>query len=137
MVGGLWSAGLSLPLPSPSLQNKSRFDAHTSSRGGRSRLGTDVAMLLGEESPEVLMELLRDRRSPWALPPDCSPQDQRLREVAVLAPKRVRGSNVFQILRSLRIVGKGVSAAAGARKATHLQARKPCVPVGRENILGK
>ncbi|KAM6377620.1 leucine-rich repeat-containing protein 43 [Pluvialis apricaria] len=93
--------------------NKSRFDAHTSCRGGRSRLGTDaagqeVAVLLGEESPEALMELLRDQHSPWALPPDCSPQDQHLREMAVLAPELVRGSNVFQILRSLQIVGKGV-----------------------------
>uniref|UniRef100_A0A8C0I970 Leucine rich repeat containing 43 n=1 Tax=Bubo bubo TaxID=30461 RepID=A0A8C0I970_BUBBB len=51
-----------------------------------------------------------DRHSPWALPPDCSPQDQHLREMAVLAPELIRGSNIFQVLRSLRIVGKGVSA---------------------------
>ncbi|KGL89419.1 Leucine-rich repeat-containing protein 43, partial [Charadrius vociferus] len=70
--------------------------------------GTDAAVMLGEESPEALMDLLRDRRSPWALPPDCSRQDQHLREVAVLTPKLVHGSNIFQILRSLRIVGKGV-----------------------------
>lgn len=94
-------------------------------------------MPLGEESPDVLMELLSDRHSPWALLPDCSPQDQHLREMAVLAPELVHGSNIFQVLRSLRIVGKGVSAAAGACKATHLQSRKPCLPVGRENILGK
>ncbi|XP_029881504.2 leucine-rich repeat-containing protein 43 [Aquila chrysaetos chrysaetos] len=54
------------------------------------------------------MELLSDRHSPWALLPDCSPQDQHLRELAVLAPELVHGSNVFQVLRSLRIVGKGV-----------------------------
>lgn len=89
-------------------------------------------MPLGEESPDVLMELLSDRHSPWALLPDCSPQDQHLREMAVLAPELVHGSNIFQVLRSLRIVGKGVSAAAGACKATHLQSRKPCLPVGRE-----
>jgi len=94
-------------------------------------------MPLGEESPEALLELLRDRHSPWALPPDCSPQDQRLREMAVLAPELVRGSNVFQVFRTLRIVGKGVSAAAGACKATHLQARKPRLPAGRESILGE
>ncbi|NWW87254.1 LRC43 protein, partial [Rhynochetos jubatus] len=108
--GGPQSAGLSLPL---SLQNKSRFDAHTSPRGGRLGLGPDPAgqeeaVLLGEESPEALMELLRDRHSPWALPPDCSPQDQHLREMAVLTPELIRGSNVFQVFRSLRIVGKGV-----------------------------
>lgn len=60
------------------------------------------------------MELLSDWHSPWALPPDCSPQDQHLREMAVLAPELVRGSRIFQVLRSLRIVGKGVSAASGA-----------------------
>ncbi|XP_049660177.1 leucine-rich repeat-containing protein 43 [Accipiter gentilis] len=54
------------------------------------------------------MELLSDRHSPWALLPDCSPQDQHLREMAVLAPELVHGSNIFQVLRSLRIVGKGV-----------------------------
>ncbi|KFQ70259.1 Leucine-rich repeat-containing protein 43, partial [Phaethon lepturus] len=71
--------------------------------------GQEEAAPLGlEESPEALMELLSDRRSPWALPSDCSPRDQRLRETAVLTPKLVRGSNVFQVFRSLRIVGKGV-----------------------------
>ncbi|NWQ98064.1 LRC43 protein, partial [Burhinus bistriatus] len=93
--------------------NKSRFDAHLSPCRGQSGLGADPArqeeaVLLGEESPEALVELLRDRHSPWALPPDCSPQDQHLREMAVLVPKLVCGSNIFQILRSLRIVGKGV-----------------------------
>uniref|UniRef100_A0A8C3J3N5 Leucine rich repeat containing 43 n=1 Tax=Calidris pygmaea TaxID=425635 RepID=A0A8C3J3N5_9CHAR len=94
--------------------NKSRFDAHRSPRRGRPGPGTDPAgqeetVPLGEESPEALMELLRDHHSPWALPPGCSPQDQRLREMAVLAPELVRGSNVFQLFRSLRIVDKGVS----------------------------
>ncbi|NXQ87339.1 LRC43 protein, partial [Nyctibius grandis] len=93
--------------------NKSRFDARTSPRRGRPGLGTDPAgqeedVPPGEESPEVLMELLSDQHSPWALPPGCSPQDQQLREMAVLTPKLVRGSNVFQVLRSLRIVGKRV-----------------------------
>ncbi|XP_059683850.1 leucine-rich repeat-containing protein 43 [Gavia stellata] len=93
--------------------NKSRFDARVSPRRGRPGLradpaGQEEAMLLGEESPEALMELLSDWHSPWALPPDSSPQDQHLREMAVLAPELVRGSNVFQVLRSLRIVGKGV-----------------------------
>ncbi|KFQ83553.1 Leucine-rich repeat-containing protein 43, partial [Phoenicopterus ruber ruber] len=93
--------------------NKSRFDARASPRGDRLGLGADPAgqeeaVLLGEESPEALMELLSDRHSPWALPPDCSPQDQHLRKMAVLAPELIHGSNVFQVLRSLRIVGKGV-----------------------------
>ncbi|NXJ35755.1 LRC43 protein, partial [Ciconia maguari] len=93
--------------------NKSRFDARTSPRGGQLGPGADPAgqeeaMPLGEESPEALMGLLSDRHSPWALPPDCSPQDQHLWEMAVLAPKLVRGSRVFHVLRSLRIVGKAV-----------------------------
>uniref|UniRef100_A0A663MLX0 Leucine rich repeat containing 43 n=1 Tax=Athene cunicularia TaxID=194338 RepID=A0A663MLX0_ATHCN len=70
----------------------------------------EEAVLLGQESPEARMELLRDPHSPWALLPACSPQDQHLREMAVLAPELVRGSSIFQVLRSLRIVGKGVSA---------------------------
>uniref|UniRef100_A0A663MLW4 Leucine rich repeat containing 43 n=1 Tax=Athene cunicularia TaxID=194338 RepID=A0A663MLW4_ATHCN len=82
---------------------------------GRPGLGADPAeqeeaVLLGQESPEARMELLRDPHSPWALLPACSPQDQHLREMAVLAPELVRGSSIFQVLRSLRIVGKGVSA---------------------------
>ncbi|KAM9259885.1 leucine-rich repeat-containing protein 43 [Cariama cristata] len=93
--------------------NKSRFNARRSPRGGQpgqraDPAGQEEATPLGEESPEALMELLSDWHSPWALPPDCSPQDQHLREMAVLAPELVRGSNVFQVLRSLRIVGKGV-----------------------------
>ncbi|CAM9553218.1 unnamed protein product [Bubo scandiacus] len=93
--------------------SKSRFDARMSRCRGQPGLGADPAgqeeaMLLGEESPEARMELLSDRHSPWALPPDCSPQDQHLREMAVLAPELIRGSNIFQVLRSLRIVGKGV-----------------------------
>ncbi|KFW04194.1 Leucine-rich repeat-containing protein 43, partial [Fulmarus glacialis] len=58
--------------------------------------GQEEAMPLGEETPEALLELLSDRHSPWAPPPDCSPQDQHLREMAVLAPELVRGSCVFQ-----------------------------------------
>ncbi|NXL44383.1 LRC43 protein, partial [Podilymbus podiceps] len=93
--------------------NKSRFNACTSPRGGWLGLGADPvgqeeALPLGEETPEALMELLSDRHSPWALPAGCSPQDHHLREMAVLAPELIRGSNVFQVLRSLRIVGKGV-----------------------------
>ncbi|NXN95930.1 LRC43 protein, partial [Rhinopomastus cyanomelas] len=93
--------------------NKSRFNAHGSPCGGQLGLGTaaagqEEAVPLADESPEVLMELLSDQHSPWALPPGCSPKDQYLREMAVLAPKKVCGSNIFQILECLRIVGKGV-----------------------------
>uniref|UniRef100_A0A8V5H4W5 Uncharacterized protein n=1 Tax=Melopsittacus undulatus TaxID=13146 RepID=A0A8V5H4W5_MELUD len=77
---------------------------------GAYRAVTEEDVPLGEESPEALIELLKDQHSPWALPPGCSPQDQLLREVAVLEPELVHGSNVFQVLRSLRIVDKGVSA---------------------------
>ncbi|NWW52246.1 LRC43 protein, partial [Pedionomus torquatus] len=91
--------------------NKSRFDAHRSHRRGRpgaDQAGQEETMPLDEETPEALMELLRDQHSPWALPPDCSPHDQHLQETAVLAPKLVRGSNIFQLFRSLRIIDKGV-----------------------------
>ncbi|NXX93233.1 LRC43 protein, partial [Centropus bengalensis] len=86
--------------------NKSRFTARTSSP--RSWTGQEEALPLGEESPGALMELLRDQHSPWTLPPDCSPQDQHLREMAVLTPELIRGSSVFQFFKSLRIVGKEV-----------------------------
>ncbi|TRZ18332.1 hypothetical protein HGM15179_008757 [Zosterops borbonicus] len=62
----------------------------------------------GEETPETLLELLRDQHSPWALPPECSPQDRLLREVAALAPELLHGSRVFQVLKSLRLLDKGV-----------------------------
>ncbi|KFO59434.1 Leucine-rich repeat-containing protein 43, partial [Corvus brachyrhynchos] len=70
--------------------------------------GLEETVLPGEETPEVLLELLRDQHSPWALPHDCSPQDRLLREVAVLAPELLRSSRVFQVVKSLRILDKGV-----------------------------
>ncbi|NXL28125.1 LRC43 protein, partial [Glaucidium brasilianum] len=93
--------------------DKSRFHAGRSRRRGQPGSGADQAgqeeaVLLGQESPEARMELLRDPHSPWALLPACSPQDQRLREMAVLAPELVHGSSIFQVLQSLRIVGKDV-----------------------------
>ncbi|NXK64203.1 LRC43 protein, partial [Sylvietta virens] len=98
--------GLPLPLLSPCPQNKSRLNARRSRRAGPA--GLEEAVPPGEETPEALLELLRDQHSPWALPPDCSPQDRLLREVAALAPELLRGSGVFQIVRSLRILDKGV-----------------------------
>ncbi|XP_014109126.1 PREDICTED: leucine-rich repeat-containing protein 43 [Pseudopodoces humilis] len=86
--------------------NKSRLNAHRSPRAKPA--GLEEAVPLGEETLETLLELLRDQHSPWALPPDCSPQDQLLREVAVLAPELLHGSRVFQIVKSLRILDKGV-----------------------------
>uniref|UniRef100_G1MZH9 Leucine rich repeat containing 43 n=1 Tax=Meleagris gallopavo TaxID=9103 RepID=G1MZH9_MELGA len=83
--------------------NKSRFVTYTGSSG------QEEERPLGEESPEALLELLHDPHSPWALPPGCSPQDQHLRDVAVLAPQLTRGTCVLQLFRSLRIVGKDVS----------------------------
>uniref|UniRef100_A0A8C0U380 Leucine rich repeat containing 43 n=1 Tax=Cyanistes caeruleus TaxID=156563 RepID=A0A8C0U380_CYACU len=88
--------------------NKSRLNARRSPRAEPA--GLEEAVPPGEETPETLLELLRDQHSPWALPPDCSPQDQLRREVAVLAPELLRGSRVFQIFKSLRILDKGVSA---------------------------
>uniref|UniRef100_A0A8C0TZD4 Leucine rich repeat containing 43 n=1 Tax=Cyanistes caeruleus TaxID=156563 RepID=A0A8C0TZD4_CYACU len=100
--------GLPLPVLSLCLQNKSRLNARRSPRAEPA--GLEEAVPPGEETPETLLELLRDQHSPWALPPDCSPQDQLRREVAVLAPELLRGSRVFQIFKSLRILDKGVSA---------------------------
>ncbi|NWZ81421.1 LRC43 protein, partial [Poecile atricapillus] len=98
--------GLPLPVLSPCLQNKSRLNARRSPRAEPA--GLEEAVSPGEETPETLLELLRDQHSPWALPPDCSPQDQLLREVAVLAPELLHGSRVFQIVKSLQILDKGV-----------------------------
>ncbi|XP_038007911.1 leucine-rich repeat-containing protein 43 isoform X2 [Motacilla alba alba] len=86
--------------------NKSRLNARRSTRA--QPLGLEEAVPPGEETPEVLLELLRDKHSPWALPPDCSPQAQHLREVVVLAPELLRGSRVFQLIKSLRILDQGV-----------------------------
>ncbi|NXV75122.1 LRC43 protein, partial [Atlantisia rogersi] len=93
--------------------NESRFNACAASRRGQLGLRADLpgqeeTIPLGEETPEALMEMLRDQHSPWALPPGSSPQDQQLKEMAVLTPKIVHGSNIFRVFRSLRIVDKGV-----------------------------
>ncbi|NXT83774.1 LRC43 protein, partial [Zapornia atra] len=81
---------------------------HSHGGGAGDYAGQEETVPLGEETPEALMEILRDQHSPWALPPGCSPQDQQLREMAVLTPKIVHGSNIFWVFRSLRIVDKGV-----------------------------
>ncbi|XP_026542629.1 leucine-rich repeat-containing protein 43 [Notechis scutatus] len=62
-----------------------------------------------EETVEALTEFLRWPDSPWALPPDCSPPEQQLRELAVQHPQIVRTSFVCCYFRSLRIVNKGVT----------------------------
>ncbi|XP_025018846.1 leucine-rich repeat-containing protein 43 [Python bivittatus] len=62
-----------------------------------------------EETVEVLTEFLRCPDSPWALPPDCSPPEQQLRELAVQSPGIVRNSFLCSYFRSLRIVNKGVT----------------------------
>ncbi|XP_053849756.1 leucine-rich repeat-containing protein 43 isoform X3 [Vidua macroura] len=86
--------------------NKSCLNARRRSRAQPA--GLEEAVPAGEETPEALLELLRDQHSPWALPPDCSPQERLLREVAVLAPELLHGSRVFQVVKSLRILDKGV-----------------------------
>ncbi|NXX77336.1 LRC43 protein, partial [Urocolius indicus] len=86
--------------------NKSRFDACRRTRGKRP--GPGRAVPPGEESPEALLDLLRDKHSPWALPAGCSPEDQRLREMVVLDPRLSRPSRLMPVLRTLRIVDKGV-----------------------------
>ncbi|NXM91510.1 LRC43 protein, partial [Oenanthe oenanthe] len=86
--------------------NKSRLHGRRSPRAEAA--GLEEAVPPGEESPEALLELLRDQRSPWALPSEGSPQDRLLREVAVLAPELLHGSRIFQLVKSLRILDKGV-----------------------------
>ncbi|NXB90979.1 LRC43 protein, partial [Vidua chalybeata] len=86
--------------------NKSCFNARRRPRAQPA--GLEEAVPAGEETPEALLELLRDQHSPWALPPDCSPQERLLREVAVLAPELLHGSRVFRVVKSLRILDKGV-----------------------------
>ncbi|NWV73802.1 LRC43 protein, partial [Dasyornis broadbenti] len=86
--------------------NKSCHNARRSPQAKPAELEEAVAP--GEESPEVLLELLRDQNSPWALPPDCSPQDRLLREVAMLAPELLRGFRLFQVFKALRMADKGV-----------------------------
>ncbi|NWX97105.1 LRC43 protein, partial [Nothoprocta ornata] len=61
-----------------------------------------------EESREERTELLRAPRSPWALPPGCSAEEQRLRLLAVRAPRLARGRSVFLFFRTLRLVDQGV-----------------------------
>ncbi|XP_056359973.1 leucine-rich repeat-containing protein 43 isoform X2 [Oenanthe melanoleuca] len=86
--------------------NKSRLHGRRSPRAEAA--GLEEAVPPGEESPEALLELLRDQHSPWALPSEGSPQDRLLREVAVLAPELLHGSRIFQLVKSLRILDKGV-----------------------------
>ncbi|XP_034647491.1 leucine-rich repeat-containing protein 43 isoform X6 [Trachemys scripta elegans] len=62
-----------------------------------------------EESLETLMEFVSSQDSPWALSPDCSPEDQHLRELAVQSPQLIRDNFIFLFFRSLRIVDKGVN----------------------------
>ncbi|XP_041344643.1 leucine-rich repeat-containing protein 43 [Pyrgilauda ruficollis] len=86
--------------------NESRLNGRRSPQA--QPLGLEEAVLPGKETPEVLVGLLRDQHSPWALPSDCSPQAQLLREVVVLAPEILHGSRVFQLVKSLRMLDKGV-----------------------------
>ncbi|XP_028566407.2 leucine-rich repeat-containing protein 43 isoform X1 [Podarcis muralis] len=62
-----------------------------------------------EESVESLTDYLRSLGSPWALPADCSPEDQQLRELAVQAPRDIKDSLIFSYFKSLRIVNKNVT----------------------------
>uniref|UniRef100_A0A8C3IQM3 Leucine rich repeat containing 43 n=1 Tax=Chrysemys picta bellii TaxID=8478 RepID=A0A8C3IQM3_CHRPI len=70
--------------------------------------GSDIGTP-SEESLETLMEFVSSQDSPWALPPDCSPEDQHLRELAVQSPQLIQDNFIFLFFRSLRIVDKGVN----------------------------
>ncbi|KAF2987580.1 hypothetical protein EK904_013253, partial [Melospiza melodia maxima] len=107
--------------------NKSRCNARRSSWAQPA--GLEEAVPPGEDTPEVLLELLRDQHSPWALPPDCSPQAQRLREVIVLAPELLHGSSVSQLVKSLRILDKGPPQDVVLTRVTQVSHRSRCVHV--------
>ncbi|XP_054852931.1 leucine-rich repeat-containing protein 43 [Eublepharis macularius] len=95
--------------------NKSRFPQQKAKPRCRSGLQRASAVLHEElippteETAETLTEFLKSLRSPWALPPDCSPEDQQLRELAVQDPQVIQDSFIFSYFKSLRIVNKGVT----------------------------
>uniref|UniRef100_A0A8C7E754 Leucine rich repeat containing 43 n=1 Tax=Naja naja TaxID=35670 RepID=A0A8C7E754_NAJNA len=100
----------------PLLQNKSRFPPRLPPRlhglpapRPVTLLRRDGLLSPNEETVEALTEFLRCPDSPWALPPDCSPPEQQLRELAVQRPQIVRTGFVCCYFRSLRIVNKGVT----------------------------
>ncbi|XP_053136430.1 leucine-rich repeat-containing protein 43-like isoform X2 [Hemicordylus capensis] len=62
-----------------------------------------------EETAESLIEYLRSVGSPWALPPECSPEDQQLRELAVQSPRVIQDSFIFSYFKKLRIVNRNVN----------------------------
>lgn len=72
-------------------------------------LGNGLLLPPLEETVEALTEFLRSPGCPWALPADCSPEDQQLRELAVRSPQLIQDSFIFLYFKSLRIVNKGVS----------------------------
>uniref|UniRef100_A0A3P9MH22 Leucine rich repeat containing 43 n=1 Tax=Oryzias latipes TaxID=8090 RepID=A0A3P9MH22_ORYLA len=62
------------------------------------------------ESADELLDLLKCPRSPWGQVDDSwSPQVSTLRELAVLAPERLRKNFIYNHFTTLRIVDKGVS----------------------------
>uniref|UniRef100_A0A8C4YR93 Leucine rich repeat containing 43 n=1 Tax=Gopherus evgoodei TaxID=1825980 RepID=A0A8C4YR93_9SAUR len=97
--------------------NRSRFELRKRKPRGNAAqteadAGTAQHQEIGtpsEESLETLMEFVSSQDSPWALPPDCSPEDQHLRELAVQSPQLIRDNFLFLFFRSLRIVDKGVN----------------------------
>ncbi|XP_075754770.1 leucine-rich repeat-containing protein 43 isoform X5 [Pelodiscus sinensis] len=97
--------------------NRSRFKLRKRKPGGNAvqreeEAGTAQHQEIetpNEESPQTLMEFVSSQDSPWALPPDCSPEDQHLRELAVQSPQLIRDNFIFLFYRSLRIVDRGVN----------------------------
>lgn len=120
----LWASSMlcpsmASPLLCPPLQNKSRFPPRLLPRfhglpapRPATLLRRNGLLSPNEETVEALTGFLRCPDSPWALPPDCSPAEQQLRELAVLCPQIVRTGFVCCYFRSLRIVNKGVSGRA-------------------------
>uniref|UniRef100_K7G5T0 Leucine rich repeat containing 43 n=1 Tax=Pelodiscus sinensis TaxID=13735 RepID=K7G5T0_PELSI len=90
--------------------NRSRFKLRKRKPGGNAvQREEEEIETPNEESPQTLMEFVSSQDSPWALPPDCSPEDQHLRELAVQSPQLIRDNFIFLFYRSLRIVDRGVN----------------------------
>ncbi|KAL8180109.1 UNVERIFIED_CONTAM: hypothetical protein K2H54_006966, partial [Gekko kuhli] len=95
--------------------NKSRFSprkARATWRFGQRQMSVALCDQLTpptEETVEALTEFLRSPGSLWALPPNCIPEDQQLRELAVRTPQVIRNSFIFSYFKSLRIVNRGVT----------------------------
>lgn len=95
------------------MQNKSRFSTKKVKVPFAKRYTLkspcDGTIPANEESTESLTELLKTSGSPWAMPPDCSSEDQHLKELAIQSPSIIQDSFIYSYFKSLRIVNRNVT----------------------------